>query len=120
MNAEFDEEAMYLSQIPKPMPSRVRPKSVSSILDRVMLEKGYAAQQSRQLIEEEWGNAVGETLSSQSKVGQIKRGQLQIFAANDIVRSELEYQKTNAVRHLQQSLPDMKIQGLRIHLAKPQ
>lgn len=118
MSAEFDEEAMYLGQIPKPMPSRLRPKSVSSILDRVMMEKGYAAQQSRQLIEEEWLQAVGEALCSQSKVGQIKRGQLHVFAANDIVRSELEYQKLKALRHMQRALPDMKIQGIRIHLAK--
>ncbi|XZE22191.1 DUF721 domain-containing protein [Pirellulaceae bacterium SH449] len=118
MSAESDKEAMYLNQIPKPMPSRLRPKSVSSILDRVMMERGYAAQQSRQLMEEEWSQAAGEFLASQSKIGQIKRGQLHVFASNDIVRSELEYQKVKILRHMQEALPDMKIQGLRIYLAK--
>jgi hypothetical protein len=118
MNAESDEEEMYLSQIPKALPSRLRPKSISSVLNRLFVERGYAVQQSRDLLEEKWKEAVGELLSAQSKVGQIKRGQLQVYAANDIVRSELEYQKAKALQHMQSQLPDMRITGIRIHLQR--
>ena len=110
----MDEEQMYLSQVPKPLPSRFQAKSVSRILDRLFLEKGYAAEQSRELICEQWELAVGINLSSQSKVGQIRRGVLNVFAANEIVRSELEFQKSKALKCLQTALPAMQIKGVKI------
>jgi hypothetical protein len=116
----MDDEKVFLSQIPKAQPSRYQAKSISSIIDRLMLEKGYSAQQSRDLIEEQWRLAVGSLLSSQSKVGQIKRGVLQIFAANEIVRSELEFEKSKALRLLQAELPTMRITGVKIHLQRSQ
>jgi predicted nucleic acid-binding Zn ribbon protein len=118
MDADSEEEKMYLGQIPKPLPSRLRPKSISTVLNRLFQERGYASQQSRDLLEEHWREAVGDLLSSQSKVGQLKRGQLQVYAANDIVRSELEYQKSKILQHLQTQLPLMGINGVRIHLQR--
>jgi hypothetical protein len=114
----MDDEKVFFSQIPKAQPSRYQAKSISSIIDRLMLEKGYSVQQSRDLIEEQWRLAVGSLLSSQSKVGQIKRGVLQIFAANEIVRSELEFEKSKALKLLQAELPTMRITGVKIHLQR--
>jgi predicted nucleic acid-binding Zn ribbon protein len=118
MPSEDEEEKRILSQIPKPSPSYLTPKSVSKVLDRLIAERGYASQQSRQVLEEAWQTAVGEFLSSQSKVGNVRRGQLSVYATNDIVRSELEYQKSKALRSLQESLPEMKLTGIRIQLHK--
>lgn len=114
----MDDEKAFLSQIPKPQPSRLHAKSIASIIDRLMLEKGYSAEQSRDLIEEKWRLAVGSLLSSQSKIGQIKRGVLQIFAANEIVRSELEFEKGKALKLLQSELPTMRITGIKVHLQR--
>lgn len=110
------EEQIYLSQIPKAQPSRFRAKTISSIMDRLIVEKGYAAQQSAQVLEEQWRIAVGEDLFSQSRVGKVSRGVLQVFASNTIVLSELEYSKSKALRHLKAALPDFKIKGLRFKL----
>ena len=112
------EEKHWLSQIPKPLPSRIRVKSISSIVDRLIVEKGYAAQQSTELLNEQWRIAVGDTLATQSRVGRIQRGILQIFANNTIVLSELEYSKSIALRHLKAALPDFKIKDLRFKLIK--
>lgn len=113
-----DEEKMYLNQIPKPPPSRLYARSISQVLDRLFLEKGYANEQSRDELLTAWEQAVGPVLSSQSKVGMIKRGMLQIFAANEIIMSELDFQKAKALKSLQKSVPEMKIRGLKFHLQR--
>lgn len=108
------QERNILSQIPKAIPSRLRPKSVSSILDRLILERGYAAEQSTQLLQEQWTIAVGNALAAQSKVGKIQRGVLQVQASNAIVLTELTYAKQSVLRHLQTALPDFRIKDIRI------
>ena len=107
------EEKLWLSQIPKAQPSRYRLKSISSIVDRLVIEKGYAAQQSLELLQEQWRIAVGEELASQSRVGKIQRGVLQVVASNSIVLSELEYSKSKALRHLKAALPDFRLKDIR-------
>ena len=114
----MNEDDWYLSQIPKPAPSRIHARSVSQVLDRLFLEKGYANEQSREELLTAWEKAVGPVLCSQSKVGLLKRGMLQIFAANEIIMSELDFQKAKALKSLQQSLPEMKIRGLKFHLQR--
>ena len=110
------EEQIYLNQIPKAQASRFRAKTISSIMDRLLVEKGYAAQQSAQILEEQWRIAVGEDLFTQSRVGKIQRGVLQVFASNAIVLSELEYSKSKAIRHLKAAIPDFKIKDIRFKL----
>jgi len=110
------EEQLWLSQIPKAQSSRLRVKSISSILDRLIVEKGYAAQQSSQILQEQWRIAVGAELFSQSRVGRIQRGILQVFASNAIVLSELEYLKSKALRQLQSALPDFKLRNIRFKI----
>jgi hypothetical protein len=111
-----DDEKMWLSQIPKAMSSRVRPKSVSSILDRLLTERGYAAEQSTQLIQDQWRIAVGDALFEQSRIGKIQRGVLQVYALNAIVMAELGYSKSKALKHLQSALPGFKIRDIRFLL----
>ncbi len=110
------EEKWLLSQIPKAQPSRFRVKSISSIVDRLLVEKGYAAQQSVELLREQWRVAVGEELASQSRVGKIQRGILQVYALNTIVMSELEYSKSKALRHLKAALPDFRLKDIRFKI----
>ena len=110
------EEQLWLSQIPKAQPSRLRAKSISSILDRLIVEKGYAAQQSLQVLQEQWKIAVGEELFSQSRVGKIQRGILHVFVSNTIVLSELEYLKSKALRQLQSGLPGFRLRNIRFKI----
>jgi len=111
------EEQMWLSQIPQARSSRLRAKTISSIVDRVIVEKGYAAQQSSELLQEQWRIAVGDELASLTRVGKIQRGILQVYALNTIVLSELEYSKGDALRHLKSALPDFKLKDIRIRLS---
>ena len=110
------EEQMWLSQIPKPQASRLRAKTISSVMDRLLVEKGYAAEQSNQILVEKWRLAVGEELSSQSRVGKVQRGILTVFASNAIVLTEMEYSKSKALRLLKSELPEFKIKDIRFRI----
>jgi len=111
------EEQMWLSQIPKPQASRFRAKTISSVMDRLLVERGYAAQQSNQILEEQWRIAVGNELFSQSRVGKVQRGVLTVFASNAIILSELEYSKSKALRLLKSALPQFKIKDIRFRIS---
>lgn len=110
----MNEEELILSQIPKSKAIGPRAKSISSVLTRVLQEKGYAAQQSSALLQDTWNQAVGSILSQQSRLGKVQRGVLQVFADNDIVRTELEFCKRTALKAIQQTLPEFKIRDIRI------
>ncbi len=112
------EEKKWLSQIPKAERSRFRPKTISSILDRLIVQRGYSNEQSTLLLQEQWKIAVGDEFFSQTRVGKINRGVLQVLVSNMIVLSELEYGKQKALRHLQVALPDFKLKDIRLVLSK--
>jgi hypothetical protein len=112
------DEQIWLSQIPKAYQSRLKAKSLASVLDKLIIEKGYSAEQSMLELREQWTIAVGEELAAQSRVGKVRRGTLQIYASNPIVMSELDLCRRRALQHLQKVLPDFKIKALKINLLK--
>jgi len=109
------DEQLWLSQIPS-VKSHLKAKSLASVLDKLILLKGYAAEQSVVELQEQWRIAVGEKLASQSKVGKVQRGTLNIYAANSMVMSELDLSRMAALRHLKRTLPDSKIKSIKIRL----
>jgi len=112
----MDDEAYYLSQIPKPEPTRIGAKKISTVLNRVIQQKGYAAVQSGDLLRDAWAEAVGAELAGQSRVGKVERGALQIFVSNQVLMTELEFLKPTALRKLQSRLPEFSIRSLRIRV----
>jgi hypothetical protein len=109
-------EKIFLSQIPPAAKPRMLAKSISSVLDRVISERGYAAEQSLMLLQEAWRTAAGEEMYQQTRVGRIQRGVLQIFVCNSIVLSELQFIKRKSLAQLQRALPDFKLKDIRFQL----
>jgi hypothetical protein len=118
MNDPNDEER-WLSQIPAPKPTRIGASKISSLLNRLIQQRGYAAVQSAELLRDAWAEAVGSELANQSRIGRVERGVLQIYVANNIVQTEIEYCKLSAIRILQAKLPDFKIRSIRVRLERP-
>jgi hypothetical protein len=112
----MDDEEYYLSQIPKPQPTRLGATKVSSLLARVIQQRGYAAVQSAELLRETWRSAVGEDMDGQTRIGNISRGALPVFVPNHVVRTELEFRKAEILRTLQSQLPDFRISRLTIRV----
>lgn len=110
----MDDEEYYLSQIPKPQPTRLGATRIATLLQRVIQQRGYAAVQSADALSEAWLAAVGEELSGQTRLGKISRGALQVFVPNHVVRTELEFRVKEILRTLQDRLPDFGIHRLTI------
>lgn len=112
----MDEEEYYLSQIPKPQPTRLGATKISSLLQRVIQQRGYAAVQSAETLREAWREAVGSDLAGQTRIGNVSRGTLLVFVPSPVVRTELEFRKASVLRNLQSRLPEFGIQRLTIRL----
>jgi len=108
-----DDEAYFLSQIPKPRGTRINASKISTVLNRVIEQKGYAAIQSRELLGQAWEQAVGPHLAPQTRVGKVERGALQVFTSSKIVLTELEFMKPQLLKSIQKSLPDFSIRSLK-------
>ncbi|MCU0709206.1 MAG: DUF721 domain-containing protein [Pirellula sp.] len=112
----MNDEEYYLSQIPKPLPTRLGASKVSSLLQRVIQQKGYAAVQSANELLDVWNEAVGKDLIGQTRVGKVSRGALQVFVPNQVIRTEVEFRKGTILRVLQSRLPEYQIQRLTIRV----
>jgi hypothetical protein len=112
----MNDEEYYLSQIPKPLPTRLGASKVSSLLQRVIQQKGYAAVQSTNELLDVWNEAVGKDLIGQTRVGKVARGALQVFVPNQVIRTEVEFRKGTILRVLQARLPEFHIQRLTIRV----
>ena len=112
----MDDEEYYLSQIPKPQPTRLGATKIATLLRRVIQQRGYAAVQSADLLKEAWLIAVGKDLSDQTRIGNVSRGALQVFVPNHVVRTELDFRTKEILRTLQDRLPDFRISRLTIRV----
>jgi len=93
---EEQEDPYWLSHMAKAQPSRLRIKSISSIVDRLIVEKGYAAQQSMEVLREQWHIAVGDALFSQSRVGKIQRDSASVCIEHDCAIGVRVFQEQGA------------------------
>jgi hypothetical protein len=114
----MDDEAYYLSQIPKPEPTRLGAKKASTLIQRVIQQKGYAAVKSAEVLQEAWEKIVGPGLSAQSRVGRVERGALCIYVANPVIKTELEFMRSQALRELQKQAPEYGIRSLKFRVQK--
>lgn len=112
------EEKRILSQIPKAESTKFRARSVSAVLNRLIVERGYAAEQANQVLHEEWAKAVGPMFTEQTKVGKVRNGVLQVLVSNHIVLTELDYRKTQILKQLQGSLPAYGLKNIRFHISR--
>ncbi|MFM8571021.1 MAG: DciA family protein [Pirellula sp.] len=108
------EEAYYLNQIPEKKGSRYQVPKISSVIRKVIQQKGYSSIQSADMLRSAWIETVGEKLGSQTTVGRVTRGQLTVVATNKVVATELEYMRSQILRSLQEKLPDFAIRSIRV------
>lgn len=92
------------------------PQHIAGILAQVMARRGYARQQSGAALEEAWKDAAGELLAQYTRVGQVRRGALEVIVANSTLVQELSFQKPAILESLGRLLPDEAIKDLRFRV----
>lgn len=108
------EEAYYLNQIPEKRGSKFQASKISSVVRKVIQQRGYSSVQSADQLRKAWAQIVGDHLAKHSTIGKIERGQLTVVAANKVVATELDYMKSQILRGFQEKLPEFSIRSIRV------
>ncbi len=85
-----------------------------------MARRGFAREQSGAALEEAWKSAAGELLAQYTRVGQVRRGALEVIVANSTLVQELSFQKPTILESLGRLLPDEAIKDLRFRVGQVQ
>jgi predicted nucleic acid-binding Zn ribbon protein len=95
-----------------------QPKAVADVLAQLVQRKGYAQIRSARAGAEAWRAAAGERFAAVTEMGQVRRGVLEVTAANSLVVQELTFEKERLLAAMQQALPDAGIKHLRFRVGQ--
>ncbi|MEX2027561.1 MAG: DciA family protein [Pirellulaceae bacterium] len=92
----------------------VRPaKKIGDVVSQLLAKRGYARVQAAAAFDDAWRSAAGERFAAQTRCGHVRRGVLEVFAANSAVVQELTFMKTSLLQKLSSLAPDRKIKDLK-------
>ena len=92
----------------------IRPaKKISDVLSQLLAKRGYARVQAAAAFDEAWREAAGERYAAQTRCGHVRRGVLEVFAANSAIVQELTFIKTSLLQKLSSLAPDQEIKDLK-------
>lgn len=99
-------------------PSRGRgPRPISEILAELFAARGLGRIQSAKRLEDAWNEAVGEPNRRQTKVGEVRRGVLNVTVAHSSLLEELAaFQKPKILESLRQNMPDIQVLDIRFRV----
>ena len=99
-------------------PSRGRgPRPISEILAELFAARGLGRIQSAKRLEDAWNAAVGEPNCRQTKVGEVRRGVLNVTVAHSSLLEELAaFQKPKILEALRQNMPDLQVLDIRFRV----
>jgi hypothetical protein len=89
------------------------PRSIADALSQLMAKRGYARVQAKKDLDQLWEQVAGEMLAQQSRVGNQRRGVLEIIVTNSAALQELTFAKRTLIRDLKRLAPEQKIRDLR-------
>jgi predicted nucleic acid-binding Zn ribbon protein len=92
------------------------PQTIGNVLSELMSRRGYARVQSAGAYETAWREAAGPLAAQYTRVGQLRRGTLDVIVANSTLVQELGFQKRLLLQNLAQLLPDEGIENLRFRV----
>ena len=95
-----------------------QPKPVADIIAQLVQKRGYAQVRAAGQWNEAWAAAAGDQFAAVTEVGQIRRGVLEVTAANSLVMQELGFEKERILAELQTTLPDAGIKQLRFRVGR--
>ncbi len=92
------------------------PERIADILTQLMARRGFARMQGAEAYQSAWNEAAGPLAAQYSRVGQLKRGALEVVVTNSALVQEFGFQKAALLATLNRLLPDHNIKDLRFRL----
>lgn len=93
------------------------PKQIGSLISQLMARRGYAQVMAAEGLQAALDLEVGPALAAAVKVGNIKRGVLNIYVRDSVTMQELAFRKRGLLKKLQASQADRVITDLRFHIS---
>jgi predicted nucleic acid-binding Zn ribbon protein len=92
------------------------PKPIGDILSELMARRGFARVKAAAAFEDAWRQAAGEMAAEYTRVGNLRRGKLEVTVANSALVQELSFQKTALLATLRKLVPDAAIRDVRFRV----
>ncbi len=92
------------------------PEPIADILTQLMARRGFARVQGAEAYQTAWNDAAGPLGKQYSRVGQLKRGTLDVVVTNSALIQEFNFQKSALLETLNRLIPDHNIKDLRFRL----
>jgi Dna[CI] antecedent, DciA len=98
-------------------PNRRGPKPVGDILGELFTARGFGRLRGLKELEDAWNDAVGEPARRQTKLGEVRRGILNVTVAHPALLEELAaFQKTTLLAALRKNAPGTVIHDIRFRV----
>ena len=98
-------------------PSRRGPRPLSDILGELFTVRGYGRLRARQELEDAWNTAVGEPYCRQTRLGEVRRGVLNVTVAHSTLLEELSaFRKPALLSALRSGAPATTIYDIRFRV----
>ncbi|BBO36527.1 DUF721 domain-containing protein [Lacipirellula parvula] len=95
-----------------------QPKPVAEVMSQLIQRRGYAQVRNLGEWNDAWLAAAGEAFAAVTEVGQLRRGVLEVVAANSLVMQELGFEKERILQELKAARPDVGLKQLRFRVGK--
>ena len=90
------------------------PENLGEILSRLFAARGLGRKQGRLHLERAWAEVAGPELAAQTRVGNLRRGVLEVVVGNAILLQELaHFHKRRLLEQLRRRLPTTPVTDLR-------
>ncbi len=92
------------------------PQRIAETLSTLMARRGYGHVEAAGQRDEAWQRIVGEAMAAYSRLGNVRRGVVEVTVSNSAVLQELTFQKTELLQKITAALPDQKIRDVRFRV----
>jgi predicted nucleic acid-binding Zn ribbon protein len=117
MSVNRDEDIRELhEQVARRQYYQKSPQRIADTLSTLMARRGYAQLEATQERESAWKSAVGDPLACHTRVGNIRRGIVEVIVSNSAALQELTFRKAELMGKLATALPDQKIKDVRFRI----
>jgi hypothetical protein len=93
------------------------PERLGDVLSRLFLSRGLGQQHDRLRLEAAWRDSLGEPRAARTRLGNLRRGVLEVIVADAVLHQELAgFEKRRILTQLQQTLGKTRVTELRFRL----